>query len=78
MTRTTIALEDALLSSLRLRAAREGRSLTAVVNDVLRTGLQVEPESRGDRPVNWRTFRCGQALVDISDRDALYSVMDGP
>lgn len=78
MQRTTISLEDALIEVLRLRAAREKRSLAAVVNDLLRLALrQSSGRQAADRP-RWKTYRCGKALVDITDRDALYAVMDEP
>lgn len=78
MTRTTMALDDRLLEEIRLRAAEQGRSMSQVVNDLLRLGLRVTPEeSQEGLSAAWRTFRCGEARVDVSDREALFAAMEG-
>ncbi|GMV42488.1 MAG: hypothetical protein AMXMBFR64_42040 [Myxococcales bacterium] len=77
MTRTTVALDDRLLEEIRLRAAEQGRSMSQVVNDLLRLGLRsaaAEPPEGSSVP--WRTFRCGEVLVDVSDREALYAALE--
>lgn len=72
--RTTLILPDHLVRELRRRAAQQGATLTAVVAETLRRGLdtlapaEVQPLPRHD---------LGAALVDVSDRDALYRAMDG-
>ena len=46
MKRTTLILDNALLAELRGRAAREGRTLTEVVERTLRAGLAAPPRAR--------------------------------
>jgi predicted transcriptional regulator len=41
-TRTTLTLDDDVASRLRRTASRTGRSFRAVVNDALRSGLEVQ------------------------------------
>jgi plasmid stability protein len=77
MKRTTLALDDDLLQKLRLRAAREGRSMQAVVNDLIRHSIAVE-----DRPRTYLLDLKGWTAearpgVDILDRDTLFDLMDG-
>lgn len=71
--RTTFDIEDGLLRRARLKAAGEGRTLTAVIEEALqmllgrpvRSGPRFRlrlPTRRGTRPPE----------VDLADRDALY------
>ncbi len=46
MKRTTLILDAQLLAELRVRAAREGRTLTEIVERTLRAGLATAPRSR--------------------------------
>lgn len=77
MKRTTLALEDDLLRELKARAAREGRTLQAVANELLRQAV-ARPEST--RPYHlelsgWKART--QPGVDLLDRDKLFDLMDG-
>lgn len=75
MARTTLHIDDRLLAELKARAAREGRSMQSLANDLLRKGLapavadsEYRLELRG-----WDAEpRPG---VDILDRDALFELM---
>ena len=67
MKRTTLILDAALLAELRGRAAREGRTLTEIVERTLRAGL-VAP-SRGRR-VRLPSYDLGPYLdVERAPRD---------
>lgn len=46
MKRTTLILDAGLLTELRARAAREGRTLTEIVERTLRAGLAPPAKSR--------------------------------
>lgn len=77
MKRTTLALDDDLLKKLRLRAAREGRSMQAVANDLLRHSIEIEDRPRGYR-LNLQGWEAqARPGVDVCDRDALFDLMDG-
>ena len=74
---TTVDLPDDLLAEAKTRAAREGRSLSAVVGDALRHSFsRLETAERG--PVDVPTFRGGgpHAGVDLDDTSALLDVME--
>ena len=77
MTRTTLAFEDDLFQEMRERAHREGRSLTAVANELLRRALRSGAEPRAPQ-VTWTTYDCGPPFVDVLDHDALLDAMDRP
>jgi plasmid stability protein len=77
MKRTTLTLDERLLRALKARAARQGKTLGAVVNELLRQGLAAE-----SRRTDYRLELQGwdariQPGVDILDRDKLFDVMDG-
>ena len=74
--KTTLNLNDQVLRQAEDRAAREGITLTKLVEDALRARLKVVRDGKapfrmrlksvkGDRPPN----------VNVSDRDALYDVI---
>ena len=75
--KTTLNLNDLLLTRAKRRAARRGVTLTRFVEDALRTKL-----AEDDRPVprftlELRTVRgASPPNVDISDREELHDIMD--
>jgi plasmid stability protein len=74
--RTTLNLPDALAEEVRKRAAAEGRTFTSLVVEGLRAVLAKEaPAGPAPRlPAFGRGD--GKMLVDITDRDALWEVLD--
>ncbi len=77
LTKTTLNLNDQVLRHAKERAARDGVTLTRFVENALRAKLMAIPRKgpgfklqittvKGKRPPN----------VDISDREALYDVLD--
>jgi hypothetical protein len=71
--KTTLIIPDSLVRALKRRAAERGTTLSAVVAEVLRRGLESSPE--GELP-ELPTYRMGRPKVDIADRDALYRAME--
>jgi plasmid stability protein len=75
--KTTLNLDDELLTQAKRRARDHGTTLTAIVEAGLRAVLVGEPRPpyRLDLPVV-----AGDAppAVDPADRDALYAVLDAP
>ena len=63
MKRTTLQLDPALYHELRRRAANEGRTLTDVVERVLREGLRVASPVRRPR-VSLPSYDLGPARLD--------------
>jgi plasmid stability protein len=75
--RTTVDLPDDLLSAAKERAAREGRSLSDVVGDAIRSSFARTAEAGGQQ-VELPTFG-GSGLqpgVDLDDSAALLDVME--
>jgi plasmid stability protein len=76
MARTTLNIDEAILRQIKRRAADEGRSVQAVVNELLRRALSTPPtagftlELRG-----WKAVE--RPGVDLLDRDKLFDLMDG-
>jgi hypothetical protein len=76
MMKTTLNLNDQVLKNAKAQAAREGTTLTAFVEEALKARLVRANEKvtyrfkpkvvTGSKPPN----------VDISERDALYEVID--
>lgn len=74
--KTTLNIDDQVLRNAKAEAARAGITLTKLVEDALRAKLMEAERSEtyrfeprvvtGNRPPN----------VDISERDALYEVID--
>ena len=73
--RTTLVIDDHLMRQLKAEAAREGRTMSDLVEKSLRAMLGRRPEQRTLPPLP--TFNSGGARVDVEDRDALYRVMEG-
>ena len=74
----TLNLDDEILRRAKTRAAREGISLTRFVEDALRSKL-MDDERKEPFKLDLVTVQ-GHAPpnVDISNRDALYEVLDRP
>jgi plasmid stability protein len=73
--KTTLNIDDSVMRKLRREAAREGRTMSEMVETALRLLLQsrVRRKTAGQLP----SFHSGGMLVDISDRNALSEAMDG-
>ena len=76
--RTTIQLDDQLLSEAKQHAARTGRTLKAVIEDALREALARTESPRPQTPVRLQTFkgRGVQAGVDLDDTSSLLDLME--
>jgi Arc/MetJ family transcription regulator len=73
--KTTLNIDDNVMAELKREAARQGRTMSELVESALRLLLRSRP--RRQKIVALPTFRSGGALVDISDRDALYQALEG-
>jgi Arc/MetJ family transcription regulator len=72
--KTTLNIDDTVMTELKREAARQGRTMSEMVETALRLLLRSRPK-RGTLP-ELPTFQGGVDLVDISDRDALYRAME--
>jgi hypothetical protein len=73
--KTTLNIDDTVMQRLRHEAARSGRTMSELVETALRRLLESRPEPADLKPLP--TFDSGGALVEIADREALYSAMEG-
>jgi len=76
--RTTLDLDDDLLTAARRQAAANGTTLTAFVEHALAASLTRPAVAESQYQFRWKTHR-GRTLpgVDVADRDRLYERMDG-
>lgn len=75
MAKTTLNIDDKVMRALKQEAARQGRTMSEMVEAALRLFLRPErPNAEKLPPIP--TFRGGPYLVDIADRDALYDAME--
>ena len=73
----TLNLNDQILGQARDLAARDGITLTRLVEDALRERLAIAQHSRDRFRMQLKTIKGDQPPnVDIDNRDALYDVMD--
>ena len=73
--KTTLNIDDTVAAELKREAARQGRTMSELVETALRLLFRSQ-RKRGPIPPLPR-FHSGGALVDIADRDALYHAMEG-
>jgi Arc/MetJ family transcription regulator len=73
--KTTLNIDDNVMAELKREAARQGRTMSEMVESALRLLLRSQPKREQIAPLP--TFSSGGALVDIADRDALYQAMEG-
>lgn len=78
MNRTTIQLENVLASELKKLAHEQRKSISAVINDLLRRALGTMKSSGKQKPVfSWATASAKPAAgFDPSDRSTYLDVLD--
>jgi Arc/MetJ family transcription regulator len=72
---TRLNIDDTVMAELKREAARQGRTMSELVETALRLLLRSQ-RKRGRIPALPK-FRSGGALVDVADRDAPYHAMEG-
>jgi Ribbon-helix-helix protein, copG family len=73
--KTTLVIDDVVLDRLRQEAARQGRTISELVEAALRSFLERGPKLPPLPPLP--IFDSGGAYVDVADREALYQAMEG-
>jgi hypothetical protein len=74
--RTTINLPDALGEAAKAKAAAEGRTLTSLIEEGLRTVLDGTGSAAEPGPLPTFGDPGGRFLIDLADRDAVESALD--
>jgi hypothetical protein len=72
--KVTLPIPDPLLRQLEREAAHQGRTVSELVEAALCVYFEQQKCELPPLP----SFDMREALVDISDREALYDAMDGP
>jgi hypothetical protein len=73
--KTTLNIDDTVMADLKREAARQGRTMSEMVETALRLLLRSQRKRTKIRPLP--KFHGGGELVDIASRDALYDAMEG-
>jgi len=73
--KTTLVIDDTVMQRVREEAARTHRTISELVESALRGMLEAKPiEAKALKPLPM--LQGGPFLVDIANRDALYTAMD--
>jgi hypothetical protein len=73
--RTTLDIDDPILKEVRTLHEREGRSMGAIISELLAEALARRRSSVARPSFSW-TSREMKALVDLSDKEAVHAVLD--
>lgn len=73
--KTTLNIDATVMAQLKREAARQGRTMSELVETALR--LMFRSQKKREELAPLPTFRSGGTLVDVADRDALYHAMEG-
>lgn len=74
--RTTLIIPDQIFRELKRRAAQRRETLSTLVEETLRRGLDDSRASEGTLP-QLPVHHLGVPSVDVADRDALWRAMEG-
>jgi hypothetical protein len=73
--KTTLNIDSTVMAQLKREAARQGRTMSELVETALRMLFRSSRKRAKLPPLP--TFHSGGTLVDIADREALYQAMEG-
>ncbi len=73
--RTTIDIDAPILREIKALQKKQGRSMGRIVTDLLADALARRKGPAPEQEFRW-TSRRMRALVDLSDKEALYRVLD--
>lgn len=76
--RTTIRLDDALITEAKVRAAEQGITLTQLIDESLRERLSARPRPDKSRPFKFGSYGEGGVRpgVDLDDNRTVRDLMD--
>lgn len=74
--KTTLVVNDTIMKRLKAEAARQGVTISELVESALRQLLD-KPHSKQTKLPLLPSYDLGGTLVDIADREALYQAMEG-
>ena len=75
--KTTLNIDDTVMGRLRREAARQGKTMSELVEAALRLLFHERKPAGKKKLPPLPTFHSGGYRVDIADRNALYDAMEG-
>ena len=78
MPRTTVNIDAPVLRDLKRLQKRQGKPLGRLVSDLLAQALRHDDTAAPPRPAFRWISRAMGARVDVSDKETLRAVLDGP
>jgi hypothetical protein len=73
--RTTLDIDDPILREVRALHEREGRSMGAIVSELLAEALAERRSAPAAPSFRW-TSRAMKARVDLTDKEAVHAILD--
>jgi hypothetical protein len=73
--RTTVDIDDPVLREVKAIHQKEGRSMGAIISELLADALSRRRSSRARAAFRW-TSRPMRALVHLEDKEAVYAALD--
>ena len=73
--RTTLDIDDPILREVKALHEREGRSIGAIVSELLAEALARRRSSRTRPSFHWNS-RPMKSLVDLTDKETVYAALD--
>ena len=73
--RTTVDIDDPVLREVKKLHEKEGRSMGAIMSELLADALARRRSPRGAPELRWAS-RPMHARVDLADKDALHAALD--
>ncbi|OHB77590.1 MAG: hypothetical protein A2Z34_00090 [Planctomycetes bacterium RBG_16_59_8] len=75
MKRTTLIVDETCFAALKRLAVEEGRTISDVLNELLRIGLTTVGKKAAVRHAPLPSFSAGRPAVNLANRDDLDEVM---
>ena len=75
MSRTTINIDDPILKEIRGLQKKEGRALGEIISQLLADALAQRKAPKETPELQWIS-RPMHVLVDLSDKDEVYAILD--
>jgi len=73
--RTTLDIDEPILREVKVLHEKEGRSIGAIVSELLAEALAGRRRSRTRAAFRW-TSRPMRSLLDLADKEAVYAALD--
>ena len=74
--RTTVDIATPILHDLKKLQKEEQKSLGDLVSELLAQALAARARTTRRPPFRWHTASLGRALVDLDDKEAVWSALD--